>query len=149
MICESVALIKFQSILISAINLQMDGIHTHLAGFVFEKCHRLPPISPASVGGVNIQFVDERIVAVELETEAYGQHDIADWLVPFAKEPNSPECGERQEPPEGRTCRGLAKLAGPRFLLCKIPHHAEKFGFVLESRFPDQQWRHVTHRFVQ
>jgi hypothetical protein len=55
--------------IVSTVDFQMGGIHTHLAGFLLDKRKRLPAISSAAVGGVKIQFVDERVVALEFKAE--------------------------------------------------------------------------------
>lgn len=84
MIPVSRAPVKFQRRIVSVVHFQVHGIHAHFKRLVLEKCHRLPAKSPAAVGSVNIQFVDECIVAMKLKAETNGEDDISDGSVVFA-----------------------------------------------------------------
>ena len=111
----------------------MDGIHVHLVGLPFDKGNCLTAISASSEGGLDVQLVDECVVAVEPKAEARCQDDIADWFCPFTEKPNFPEGGHRQEPPEGHANRRLVKFDGSRLLFRQFAHHGEELGFVREN----------------
>jgi len=79
----SYAAIEFECCIVSAIDFQMDGIHSPLAGFFLRKFESLPAKTAPAVRRVDIELVDERVVTMKLEAEAQRQHDIADRSVPL------------------------------------------------------------------
>jgi hypothetical protein len=89
------AAIEFKRRIVSPVHFEMDGIHAYLACLFFDERNGLAAITAAAMGRIDVQFVNERIMAVELEAEAHGQHNVADRDDFFAKEPDSTECGKR------------------------------------------------------
>ena len=85
MILISRSPVEFACGIVSPANFEMDGVHAHLAGLPFDKGNCLTAISASPEGGLDVQLVDECVVAVELKAEAQRQDDIADWFCPFAK----------------------------------------------------------------
>ncbi len=133
MILISRSPVEFACGIVSPINFEMDGIHAHLVGLLFDKGNCLTAKSASSEGGLDVQLVDECVVAMELKAEAQRQDDIADRFGPFTEKPNFPEGGHRQEPPEGHANRRLVKFDGSRLLFRQFAHHGEELGFVGES----------------
>src|SRR5882762_10198224 len=127
----------------------MDGIHAHLAGLPFEKGAGMPAKAAASVSGVDIQFVDESVMAMELKAESQCQDNVSDVLVRLAEKPNSAECREGREFTKGGAGRRLVKFDLSRFLFGEGAHHAQQLRFVREGRFTNHKWGHVTHQFVR
>ncbi len=71
MVLISRAPIEFRRGFISAIDFQMDGIHAHLACLLFEEGDGMPAKAAASVSGVDVQFVNKSVMAMELKAETY------------------------------------------------------------------------------
>lgn len=84
MILVSCAPVEFECRIVSVVQFQVYSIHAHFKRPFLEKFHRLPAKSSAPVGSVNIQFVDECIVAMKFKTETNGEDDISDGFVIFA-----------------------------------------------------------------
>ena len=101
--------------------------------FFSTKATACRAISASPEGGLDVQLVDECVVAVEFKAEAQRQDNIADWFGPFTEKPNFPEGGHRQEPPEGHANRRLVKFDGSRLLFRQFAHHGEELGFVREN----------------
>jgi hypothetical protein len=141
--------VEFKRRIISLVDFKVDGIHTQLARFILQELNRLEAKPTPAVRRVDVQFIDECIVAVKFEAKADGKHDVANDRVPLAEKPNAPERAQRQKLPKGGTGRGLVKLDFTRFLFGQLAHHAKKLRFILKSGFPDHQLRHVTPRFVR
>jgi hypothetical protein len=129
--------IEFKRRIIPLVDFEMDGIRAQLARFFLQELNCLAAKPTPAVGGVDVQFVDKGIVAVEFEAEADGEYDIANDRVPLAEKRDATERGKRQKLPKGGAGRRLIKFDFTRFLLCQMAHHAKKLRFVLKSGFPD------------
>src|SRR5271168_5356157 len=127
----------------------MNGVHAHLTGYLFKKRDGLRSKPAAAKAGLDVQLVDESIVATELKTETDGQHNVANDCGAFVENPNTPKCGKRQKPMKGFTSNGFLKLNLTRLLFGEKAHHAKKLQLVVQGRFPDRQRWHVTRRFVR
>ena len=68
MVLVSRTKIALQRGIVSPIDFEMDGIYTHLACFLFDEGDSLPAIATAPVSGVDVQLVDESVMAVKLKS---------------------------------------------------------------------------------
>lgn len=85
MVLVSRAPIKPQRGIVSPIDFEMDGIYTHLACFLLDEGDGLPAIATAPVGGIDVQLVDESVMAVKFKAEPNRQRNISDGFVFFAE----------------------------------------------------------------
>lgn len=143
------AAIKFQRGIISRIYLQVKRINAALPRPLFQELDGAAPEPFSPVFWSDVQLVDKGVVAVEFKTEAESEHDVANRLVPFTKEPHPAEGRKRQELTEGGARRSRVEFDGSRLLPGKIPHHAEQLRLVVEAGFADQDLRHAIPRFVR
>lgn len=143
------AAIEFHRRIVAMVYFQMNGVHTHFARFLLDKSNGLPAKTAAAIGGDNVQFINEGVVAVEFKAEAKSQDDVTNHGSAVVEKPDTAKGWKRQELTEGRTSGGLVKGNGTGFLLGEASHHLEECGFVLKCGFPQLQRGHVILRFAR
>jgi len=77
MVLVSRASIKLQRGIISPIDFEMDGIYTHIARFLLDEGDGLPAKATAPESGVDVQLVDESVMAVKLKAKTNREHNVA------------------------------------------------------------------------
>jgi len=111
----------------------MDGVHAHLAGFLFHKGNCLAAISAAAVCGYNSTM---NASCAESGTPVSGQYRFG----LLTKNPNfSREAGSDRNLGNVAGTAGSSNLS---LLFRQFADHRKEFGLPPESR-------HVIHRFVQ
>lgn len=63
--------------IVSVVDLEMNGAHAHFPSHFLGKSHGLIPKTTVTEGRVDVQLVDEGIVAMKLKAEAEGENYIA------------------------------------------------------------------------
>jgi hypothetical protein len=78
MIFKTGAPVEFECGIVAVVDFEMYGVDAHFASLLFDEDYRLAAITASAVRGINVELVDEGVVAMEFEAEADGQDDIAD-----------------------------------------------------------------------
>ena len=149
MIFKAGAAIKFKCWIVPIIHFEMNRVDAHLARLLFDERDRLAAKPATPVRGGDIQFIDERVVSMKLETEANGQNNVAREAGAVEKQPDSSKLRKRQKPVKRRARDSFIKDNFAGLLLGKAAHHGHERGFVLQTRFTKFQLGQLIPRSVR
>ena len=135
--------IKLESRIISIVDFQVDGVNAHLASLLFEIFYGSFAVTATAVSSIDVEFVDERIMAMEFKAEPNRQDDVTDRDRAFGEYPDPAKSRQGQELAQRRPRGSFVKVDLARLLLRERLHHGQKHRFVLKRCFANREFRHL------